>query len=81
MASEKREEGGEEQFERLGAVAESYRSKRESFYSQKKKNSERGKKNSTKGPAADFPSQKNVFKIGFRKENLLEAAASTTTCG
>ena len=78
MASEKREEGGEEQFERLGAVAESYRSKRESF---SQKNSERGKKNSTKGPAADFPSQKNVFKIGFRKENLLEAAASTTTCG
>ena len=61
MASEKREEGGEEQFERLGAVAESYRSKRESFYSQKKKIRKGARR--TKGPAtADFPTQKMYSK-------------------
>ena len=79
MASEKREEGGEEQFERLGAVAESYRSKRESFYSQKKirKGARRTQLRALLLPIFLLKKciQNRLQKISF------EAAASTTTCG
>ena len=77
MASEKREEGGEEQFERLGAVAESYRSKRESFYSQKKFGKGQEELRALLLPIFLLKKciQNRLQKISF------EAAASTTTCG